>query len=60
MKSLIEPMDHHARAVRQYSLDTLEAIQRDLARNLKAHKASTWEFDRLEAIRAEIKRRRKP
>lgn len=45
--------------VRQYSLDTLEGIARDLWRNGKSRKAGSWECERLAAIKAEIKRRRK-
>lgn len=50
---------NHQTAVRQYSLDTLEAIHRDLGKNPKTHQSGTWECQRNEAIAAELKRRRK-
>jgi hypothetical protein len=51
-------MNIHTNAVKQYSLDTLEAIERDLVKNPKSYQHDSWEYTRLDAIRAEIKRRR--
>jgi hypothetical protein len=49
---------NHAHAVKQYSLDTLEELERNYAKNPKAYEIDSWEFTRLDAIRTEIKRRR--
>jgi hypothetical protein len=50
---------NHDAACAQYSLETLEAIARDLAKNRMIHMKGSWEQGRLAAIRSEIKRRRK-
>ena len=49
----------HADACRQYSLDTLEAICRDLQKNPNILRKGSWEQTRLTAIRREIQNRRK-
>ena len=49
----------HAAACRQYSLDTLEAILRDLQKNPNILRKGSWEQGRLAAIRKEIANRRK-
>lgn len=50
---------NHQRGVEQYSIDTLEAIARDLGRNKAANRRDSWESQRLHAIRHEIERRRR-
>ena len=45
--------------VRQYSMDTLEGIARDLWHNRKSRMKGSWECERLAAIKAELKRRRR-
>ena len=51
--------DPHAAACQQYSLETLEAIKRDLQRNPMILKKGSWEQTRLEAIRKEVSKRRR-
>lgn len=50
---------NHEAACQQYSLETLEAIARDLAKNRLSTMKGSWEQGRLAAIKSEIKRRRK-
>ena len=50
-------MNTAAAAVRQYSLDTLEAIRRDLGKNPRTYQPGSWESERNSAITTEIKRR---
>jgi hypothetical protein len=49
----------HAKAVRQYSMDTLELILRDLAKNPTSYRKGSWEQSRMKAITNELNRRRK-
>lgn len=45
--------------VRQYTIDTLQKIARDLERNPASRRKGTWEQERLQAVRAELNQRRK-
>ena len=44
--------------VRQYSIDTLQKIARDLERNPASRRKGTWEQERLVAIFDELRSRR--
>ena len=50
-------MNTAAAAVRQYSLDTLQAIRRDLGKNPRTYQPGSWESERNSVITTEIKRR---
>jgi hypothetical protein len=59
MSKHFDTLDNHRRAVRQYSLDTLQAILSDLGKNPLTYRDGTWECQRNSAITVEIKRRKK-
>lgn len=49
----------HSRGVKYYSSDLLQTIERDLLKNEMSMRKGTWEQGRLEAIRKEIRKRRR-
>lgn len=49
----------HSRGVKYYSSDLLQTIERDLLKNEMSMRKGTWEQGRLEAIRKELRKRRR-